>query len=204
MIRVKLQRGRQCLGDVNWRLISSRKCDSIFCWDTLLCHAKCSSLGQKAKDKIPYEVTSLWNLIHGSNEPIYRKETNSWAWRTDLWLPGWRGRECDGGGTLGLVDPDCGTWRGGAMRSCSTFFQLLDQNPPRSDIWDSMLTPLRGLFYVFLVEIVTATAILEGPFLLTENSENSTCRRTLFRHPVYSDHGDMSLPLEGIFLNLSY
>lgn len=83
-------------------------------------------------------------------------------------------------------------------------FQLLDQNPPLSDILDSMLTPLRGLFYVFLVEIVTATAILEGPFLLTENSENSTCRRTLFRHPVYSDHGDMSLPLEGIFLNLSY
>ena len=64
-----------------------------------------------------------------------------------------------------------------------------------------MLTPLRGLFYVFLVETVTSLAILEGPFLLslTENSENNTCIITFLRHPIYSDYGDMSLPLEGIF-----
>ena len=85
-------------------------------------------------------------------------------------------------------------------------FQLLDQNPPLSDILDSMLTPLRGLFYVFLVETVTSLAILEGPFLLslTENSENNTCIITFLRHPIYSDYGDMSLPLEGIFFNPSY
>ena len=53
----------------------------------------------------------------------------------------------------------------------------------------------------FPVETVTSLAILEGPFLLslTENSENNTCIRTFLRHPIYSDYGDMSLPLEGIF-----
>ena len=25
----------------------------------------------------------MWNLIYGTNEPIYRKETNSWTWKTD-------------------------------------------------------------------------------------------------------------------------
>ena len=46
-----------------------------------------SEVSQKEKDK--YHVISLmtWNLIYGTNEPMYRKETNSWSWRTDLWLP---------------------------------------------------------------------------------------------------------------------
>ena len=35
----------------------------------------------------------MWNLIYGTNEPTYRKETNSWTWRMDLWLPRRRGRE---------------------------------------------------------------------------------------------------------------
>ena len=26
----------------------------------------------------------MWNLKYGTNEPIYRKETNSWTWRTDF------------------------------------------------------------------------------------------------------------------------
>ena len=42
--------------------------------------------------------TYIWNLIHGTNEPFYRKETNSWTWRTDLWLPRGKGREWDGPG----------------------------------------------------------------------------------------------------------
>ena len=40
-------------------------------------------------------------LIYSTNEPIYRKETNSWTWRTDLWLPRGRGREWDGLGVWG-------------------------------------------------------------------------------------------------------
>ena len=41
--------------------------------------------------QIPYDITYIWNLIYGTNEPIYRKETNSGTWRTDLWLPRWGG-----------------------------------------------------------------------------------------------------------------
>ena len=51
--------------------------------------------------EIPYDITYIWNLIQGTNEPIYRKETNSWTWRTDLWLPrGWR-RKWEGLGVWG-------------------------------------------------------------------------------------------------------
>ena len=27
--------------------------------------------------QIPYDITYIWNLIYCTNEPIYRKETNS-------------------------------------------------------------------------------------------------------------------------------
>ena len=36
----------------------------------------------------------MWNLKYGTNEPIYKTETDSQAQRTDLWLP--RGGEWDG------------------------------------------------------------------------------------------------------------
>ena len=44
-----------------------------------------SEVSQKEKD-----ITYIWNLIYGTNVPIYRKEMNSRTWRTDLWLT--RGR----------------------------------------------------------------------------------------------------------------
>ena len=57
-----------------------------------------SEVSQKEKDK--YHVLShIWNLMCGTNEPIYRKETNSRTWRKDLCLPRGRGREWDGLGT---------------------------------------------------------------------------------------------------------
>ena len=36
----------------------------------------------------------MWNLKYGTDEPIYRTETDSQTWRADLWLP--RGRGMDG------------------------------------------------------------------------------------------------------------
>ena len=45
---------------------------------------------------IPYYITYMWNLIYGTNELIYRKEKNSWTWRTDLWLPRGKGRDWEG------------------------------------------------------------------------------------------------------------
>ena len=49
--------------------------------------------------QIPYDTTYMWNLKYGTDEPIYRTETDSQTWRTDVWLP--RGREWDGRGVWG-------------------------------------------------------------------------------------------------------
>ena len=56
--------------------------------------------------QIPYGITYMWNLKYDTNEPIDRTETDSRAYRTDLWLTRGRGRERDGLG-LGLVDANC-------------------------------------------------------------------------------------------------
>ena len=57
-------------------------------------HAKRSR--SERERQIPYDVTYSWDLIYGTNERFYRKETNSWTWKTDLWLPWGRGREWGG------------------------------------------------------------------------------------------------------------
>ena len=46
----------------------------------------------------------MWNLKYGTNELIYKTETDSQTQRTDLWLP--RGRGVGEGwiGSLGLAD----------------------------------------------------------------------------------------------------
>ena len=36
-----------------------------------------------------YHITYMWNLKHGTDEPIYA-ETDLQMWTADLWLPGWR------------------------------------------------------------------------------------------------------------------
>ena len=45
-----------------------------------------NEVSQKKKDKY-HIISHIWNLVYGTNEPMYRKETNSWTWRKDLWLP---------------------------------------------------------------------------------------------------------------------
>ena len=42
-----------------------------------------NEVSQKEKDT-PCDVSYIWNLMYGTTEPIYRKETKSWTWRTDL------------------------------------------------------------------------------------------------------------------------
>ena len=46
--------------------------------------------------QIPYDITYMWNVKYGTNEPIYGTEIDSQTWRTDLWLPRGREREWDG------------------------------------------------------------------------------------------------------------
>ena len=52
----------------------------------------------KRERQRPYAITYIWNLIYSTNEPFYRKATNSWTWRTEC-LPG--GQEWDGLGVWG-------------------------------------------------------------------------------------------------------
>ena len=59
-----------------------------------------SEVSQREKDKY-HMISHIWNLKYGTNEPIYRKETNSQTWRTEVWLPRGRGREWDGRGVWG-------------------------------------------------------------------------------------------------------
>ena len=56
-----------------------------------------SEICRKEKDKY-HAITYNWNIVYSINEPIYRKETNSWTWRTDLWLPRGSGKD----GELGV------------------------------------------------------------------------------------------------------
>ena len=42
-----------------------------------------SEISQEEKDKY-HMMPHIWNLIYGTNEPIYGKETNSCTWRTGL------------------------------------------------------------------------------------------------------------------------
>ena len=53
---------------------------------------------------IPYDITYLWNLKYGTNEPIYKTETDSQTWRTDLWLPRGSGEGVGWTESVGLVD----------------------------------------------------------------------------------------------------
>ena len=42
-----------------------------------------SEVSHKEIDKYNM-ISHIWNIVYGTNEPIYRKETNSGTWRTDL------------------------------------------------------------------------------------------------------------------------
>jgi len=54
--------------------------------------------------QIPYDITYMWNLKYDTNESIYKTETDSEKWRTDLWLPRRRRVEVGWTGSLGLVE----------------------------------------------------------------------------------------------------
>ena len=51
--------------------------------------------------QIPYDITYMWNLKYGTNETIYKIETDSQKQKTDVWLPRRRGEERGGLGVWG-------------------------------------------------------------------------------------------------------
>ena len=46
----------------------------------------------------------MWDLKYVTNEPIYKTETDSQTWRTDLWLPRGMWEGVGWMASLGLVD----------------------------------------------------------------------------------------------------
>ena len=50
----------------------------------------------------------MWNLKYGTNEPVYKTETDSQTEKTDLQLP--RGKRKGGNGSLELVDANYLEW----------------------------------------------------------------------------------------------
>ena len=36
---------------------------------------------------MPYDIPYMWHLKYDTNGQIYKTETGSQTWRTDLWLP---------------------------------------------------------------------------------------------------------------------
>ena len=60
-------------------------------------------VSQKEKDK--YHMNHLFvESKYGTDEPIYKTETYSSTWRTDLWLPRRSEEGLGGTGSLGLID----------------------------------------------------------------------------------------------------
>ena len=51
--------------------------------------------------QIPDDITYMWNLNYGTNEPIYKTETDSQTQRTELWLPRGGRKKWDGWGVWG-------------------------------------------------------------------------------------------------------
>ena len=41
----------------------------------------------KKETQIPYDITYMWNLKYGKDESIYKTETDSQTYRTDLCMP---------------------------------------------------------------------------------------------------------------------
>ena len=68
-----------------------------------------SEVSQKEKDK-PYDITYIWNLIYGINEPFHRKENHGLGEQT-------HGCQWGGGGSglignFGLIDACYCLWNG--------------------------------------------------------------------------------------------
>ena len=57
--------------------------------------------------QIPRDITHMWNLNYGTNEPIYRPETDSQTWNR-LVVAKEEGEGVGWAGSLGFVDANYG------------------------------------------------------------------------------------------------
>ena len=61
-----------------------------------------SEVRSERKRQTPEDITYMWNMKYGKSQHIYKIETDSQTWRTDLWFPRLRGMRWTE--SLGLVD----------------------------------------------------------------------------------------------------
>ena len=122
--QMSINRGMDCEDKVhiyNGILLSHRKGqNNAICSNmdgTRNSHTKWSK--SEREGQMPYEITYMWSLKHGTND-LTTKQKRSWTWRTDSCLPGGMGEGVGWIGNLGLVDENCCSWSGRAMRSWVT------------------------------------------------------------------------------------
>ena len=60
--------------------------------------------------QIPYDITHIWNLIYGTNEPLHRKETHGLGKKTCDFQGGGKGMGWTG--SLRLIDANYCIWNG--------------------------------------------------------------------------------------------
>ena len=82
-------------------LLSHKKVWNNGIWSKMDATRDSHTKWSKSERQIPYGITYMWNLKYGTNEPIYKTETDSQTQGTDLWFPWGREEEV---GCLGLVD----------------------------------------------------------------------------------------------------
>ena len=71
-------------------------------YETRDSHTKWNKLGRERQ--IPYDVTYIWNLIHGTNETFYRKETHGLREQSCGCQGGGGGNGMNWTGNLGLIE----------------------------------------------------------------------------------------------------
>ena len=78
-------------------------------WNNAICsHMDGPRLSHKVKSErekqIPCDITYMWYLKYGTNEPIYKTEKDSQTYWTDLWVAKGKGLKEGWSGRLGLAD----------------------------------------------------------------------------------------------------
>ena len=82
-----------------------------------------------------YDVTSMWNLLYGTNEPIIKQKTDSQLENRLVRLPRGKGRGVAGG--LGLIDANDCLWSGIAQGTKSNHLR-----------WNMMEDKMRKRMYI--------------------------------------------------------
>ena len=77
-----------------------------------------SEVKSERERQIPYDITYIWNLIYGTNEPFTQKKIMDLENRLVVAKGEGEGEEVGWMGCLGLIDADYCLWNGLAMRSC--------------------------------------------------------------------------------------